>query len=539
MNIPRLMRRNLQITLKKVTGLTALLLLLQACSTDKETALVFDPDLADRLGSPTTPNHQPPVGVDPADPSYWIINGGVEDGVAPWGAGGSASLTQSMDQAYEGSYSLLVTDRSDGWHGPRMNLPPTLPAGTYRVSAWVRLVAGEDPAQINLTLQTGPNNPEDYSSFTRSTVTDSNWVQISGTFTHNPTAPMEIFLVYIESDSKTVSFYVDELNLTAVDGEEPMPDPDQWIINGSVEEGVSPWRQIGDPVVLQRADEFAYEGDYSLFVSGRAEDWHAAAMDLPKSLPIDREYRASVWVRMAPGTATAAVNLTLKKQVNGVDNFLQIASQSSVTSSEWVNLTGTFAHEAFEGTLGDFYLYIESPEPSASYYIDDLTLVFSGELIFNGDLETDTTGWGPFGPEVAITRTDADAYSGNHSLLVSNRSETWQGASFTFEDLPPNNPYEFSCWVKMAPGQNASELTLSLKTLLANGTEGYPAIDSADVTNDAWVQLSGSYSPAEGTTVELGYVQSDRATASYYIDNCSVMAVEPSESISTLREGSL
>lgn len=535
MNISRLMRRNLQITLKRVTGMTALLLLLQACSTDKETALVFAPDQTDRLGTPTTPNNQPPVGVDPTDPSFWILNGGVEDGVEPWYPRG-ARIEQSSAEKRVGMYSLLVTERTEGWNGPAMDLPYNLPAGSYRASAWVRLVDGEEPAQINLTLQTGP---ADFNPFTRSTVTDSDWVQISGTFTHNPAAPMETFLVYIESDSETASFYVDELTLTAVDAVQPAPGPSEWIINGGIEGAdESPWRGAPESVVVQKVAEEAHTGDNSLFVSNRSDGWHGAAMDLPKNLPTNRQYHVSVWVKLATGTDETPVSLTLKKKIGEEEYFIGIGDPISATDSAWVELAGTFIHDSFDGALNEFYLYIESDQASATYFVDDLVMTYADELIINGDLETDTTGWWAFG-EVTITHSNADAASGDYSLLVTDRTATWQGASFTFEALLANHQYEFSCWVKMAPGQDPSSLMLSLKTIDAEDTEGYPTVDSKSVTNSAWVQLSGSYSPADDITVDLGYVHSNQATASYYIDNCSVVEIEQPESISTLSEGRL
>lgn len=541
MNISWLMCRNLQLSLNKILVVAVLLSLQQACSTDNETALAFDPALTNRLGTPTAPNNEPPDGVDPNDSRYWIINGGVENGVVPWQyKGDDVNIAQSSEYAYLGEHSLLVTGRNDTWHGPEMRLPLNLPTGqTYRASVWVRLVDGEQPATIKLTLQTRTESQtsENYNTLSQGVVTDSEWVRVSGTFTHQPTAPMANFLLYIESDNPTVSFYVDELSLTLVDTVEPAPGPSEWIINGGVEEGIFPWRSLGDGVTLHQADEQARGGDYSLLVSGRTLFWHAAVMDLPKTLPVDREYRVSVWVRLAPDTPAVPIGLTLKKDFGQEDPYFEIATHESVTDSEWVEVVGTFVHEFFDGALEDFYLYIESEEGSASYYVDDLSMAYADELIINGDLETDTDGWEPFG-EVTITHTDADASSGSYSLLVSDRNETWQGASFTFESLLSNHLYEFSCWVKMAPEQESSSLTLSLKIEDAEG-EGYPTIDSTSVTSDGWVLLTGSYSPGDDVTVELGYVQSDRATASYYIDNCSVVEREHSESIATLWEGRL
>src|SRR6185295_15109308 len=53
-----------------------------------------------------------------------------------------------------GTHSLRTTGRTQGFHGPSLETQPLLAKGaTYQVSVWARLVAGQAPAQLRVTMQ--------------------------------------------------------------------------------------------------------------------------------------------------------------------------------------------------------------------------------------------------------------------------------------------------------------------------------------------------------------------------------------------------
>ena len=64
------------------------------------------------------------------------------------------TLTNTTEQAFAGTPSLKTTGRTAGFHGPSLNLTGQLTKGaTYQVGVWVRLVAGEAPTTIRVTMQ--------------------------------------------------------------------------------------------------------------------------------------------------------------------------------------------------------------------------------------------------------------------------------------------------------------------------------------------------------------------------------------------------
>src|SRR5690606_10727751 len=140
----------------------------------------------------------------------------------------------------------------------------------------------------------------EYPSVARAPVTDGEWVLLTGVFTHTASSDLETLLFYIEAEEATASYHIDELSLEVTEDVAPAnpADPASWIRNGGVEEGVEPWRGNPQELSITQNSQVAHTGDYSLFVAGRAANWQGAVMDLPKTLPVDRTYQASVWVRL-------------------------------------------------------------------------------------------------------------------------------------------------------------------------------------------------------------------------------------------------
>ncbi|MFC4615511.1 endo-1,4-beta-xylanase [Cellulomonas algicola] len=144
-----------------------------------------------------------------------------------WTARGSGSTTvaTTTTQAHGGTSSLLVTGRTAGWNGAQHDVSSLLTTGTYDVEAWVRLADGEaGPAQLNLGMQT-PGAANEYPWVGgRVAVTAGEWTKLSGTYTVDPATPPTN--LYVESDSATASFLVDDVVITGQASTGPGEVPD-------------------------------------------------------------------------------------------------------------------------------------------------------------------------------------------------------------------------------------------------------------------------------------------------------------------------
>lgn len=142
--------------------------------------------------------------------------------------------------------------------------------------------------------------------------------------------------------------------------------------NGGVESGLTPWSQQGDAMVAA-ADSEAHCGANSLLVTGRTASWHAAVINLP-NLVASTSYDIEVWVKMAPGQSIETINLTVNyTDDSGSANYSGVTG-ASVGPDDWVKLSGTYNHLP-TGTSSGVYAYLESPSETASYYIDDFSIV--------------------------------------------------------------------------------------------------------------------------------------------------------------------
>ena len=83
------------------------------------------------------------------------IQNNFDDGTAQgWIPRGPVTLTSTTEQAFAGTSSLKTTGRTAGFMGPSLDLTGQLAKGaTYQVGVSVRLVAGEAPTTIRVTMQ--------------------------------------------------------------------------------------------------------------------------------------------------------------------------------------------------------------------------------------------------------------------------------------------------------------------------------------------------------------------------------------------------
>ncbi|WP_105033178.1 endo-1,4-beta-xylanase [Arthrobacter ruber] len=125
--------------------------------------------------------------------------------------------------------------------------------------------------------------------------------------------------------------------------------------------------------------------------------------------------------------------------------------------------------------------------PSGGAGIGQTTGITSG-------FETGTDGWTPRGDGVQVG-AGSDARTGTGSLLVTGRTQPWHGAALDVTaGLPVGSAMEVSVWAKLAPGQSAASLKVSVQRD-NGGASAYEGVAgaAASVTADGWTQLKGTY----------------------------------------------
>lgn len=124
------------------------------------------------------------------------------------------------------------------------------------------------------------------------------------------------------------------------------------------------------------------------------------------------------------------------------------------------------------------------------------------------DFEDGTDGWTARGDGVQVA-TSGDAHTGSGSLLVTNRTQPWHGATIDVtDDMPVGTALGISVWAKLAPGQSPAGLKISVQRDNGGGSayEGVAGA-GAQITADGWTLIRGTYTLAAAADRAQVYVE--------------------------------
>ncbi len=296
------------------------------------------------------------------------------------------------------------------------------------------------------------------------------------------------------------------------------------------------WIPRGGGVVLTNSTEAAATGTNSLKTIGRSQVFHGPSLNILGLLTRGATYQVTASVRLAAGEAATAMTATVQQTPagGGGNQFVTVAQNANVTDASWVNLTGLYS---FSTEMSGILFYIEAASATASYYVDNFSITFlapppgppSNTTGITTDFETNTTeGWASrIGVEV-VTVTSADQHGGSNSLLTTNRAAAFQGPAIDVTNVMFNGSrYRISLWAKLAPGEPASALRVSLERRLGTVTSFHTVIGNTNVTADQWVNLRAMFDLSLVNQTLILYVESGSAMSSFYIDDFRIEFVPP------------
>ncbi|WP_270170945.1 endo-1,4-beta-xylanase [Paenibacillus sp. SYP-B4298] len=133
---------------------------------------------------------------------------------------GKETVAASDALAHAGNYSLYTEGRTENYSGPSLDVKGKLqPKTLYSVSAWVRLGAEQPDTSLRISLQRTLAGETNYDTIAPNTlVTAGSWVKLSGNY--ELTNEADALSLYVESDQGLASFYVDDVELKAVNDTE-------------------------------------------------------------------------------------------------------------------------------------------------------------------------------------------------------------------------------------------------------------------------------------------------------------------------------
>jgi endo-1,4-beta-xylanase len=148
-----------------------------------------------------------------ADPVPAGVGSDFESGTGAWAPRGDGVRIAPSTTAHTGSGSLLVTDRTQEWHGAALDVTSSLAVGQQvEVTVWARLAPGEEPASLKVSVQrdTGGGSGYDGVAGAAARVTADAWTELTGTYTLG--GPVDRAQVYVEG-TVGADFLIDDFQL--------------------------------------------------------------------------------------------------------------------------------------------------------------------------------------------------------------------------------------------------------------------------------------------------------------------------------------
>ena len=209
-------------------------------------------------------------GGDPAPPDQSGLETGFETATAEgWFPRGPVTLTVTDEAAASGSYSLSVTNRTQSWQGPAINVLGKLHKGSqYAIGVRVRLLPGQAPAPVRVSLQADFAGSTSYHTIIgNQTVTADAWTDFATLYTFGLDATQ--LQLYVESDTPNASFYIDDFIIDYVEPPEVQDLP-------PLKEVLAPYFDLGaavEPAELAGVHSELLLLHFNTVVAGNAMKW--------------------------------------------------------------------------------------------------------------------------------------------------------------------------------------------------------------------------------------------------------------------------
>lgn len=306
------------------------------------------------------------------------------------------------------------------------------------------------------------------------------------------------------------------------------------ISNGSFENGeMGNWKPRGEKVKLEVTKETkAFEGEHSLKVTGRTQNWNGPAYSVKDLMENEKTYKISLKVKAVEGQAALGkdekVTLSMQKTIDGSDAYNNLVSSVAINESDWTTINTEYTL-SYSGELTVLDLYLESNTVDLEFYVDDFsivdtTVVEMENVITNPGFENGKSDWTQQGP-VKLEVVKDIAHTGNYSLKASGRTDSWNAPSYSLSGkLEAGKNYEFSAWVMFDEGENTSEEIKTTFISKANGETKYDQVAIVKAEKGVWSEMKGEIKITEGSEPVSIYIESPSKNLVYYIDDISILS---------------
>ena len=445
-----------------------------------------------------------------------LINTSFEDNnLGNFSPRGSVTLTVETNGGKTGNNYLKVSGRTSSWNGVQLALDDYCEAGVqYSLSVQIKTPSS---GQVTMSMQYTDSSGKDHYNNLRSVDTSSSsWVGIEE-FKFIMPKDVSNVLLYFESSTATLDIYLDDFVLKKVENENKNS-----LIDTSFEDGDYSFFLPRGSVTLTVKTDGGKTGNNYLLVSGRTNNWNGVQVSLDDLCEVGEQYTLSAQIK----TPTSG-QVTLSMQYTDSSGKEHYSNLRSVTSSgDWVGIEG-FKFIMPKDVTG-VYLYFECSSSTLDIMVDDFSLKKvenenKNSLIDTSFEDGDYSFFLPRGSVTLTVKTDGGK-TGNNYLLVSGRTNNWNGVQVSLDDLcEVGEQYTLSAQIKTP---TSGQVTLSMQYTDSSGKEHYSNLRSVTSSGD-WVGIEGFkfIMPKDVTGVYL-YFECSSSTLDIMVDDFSLKKVQ-------------
>lgn len=297
------------------------------------------------------------------------------------------------------------------------------------------------------------------------------------------------------------------------------------VVENNFEKDAQNWEARG-PATVKISKEDAASGAKSLKISGRADFWQGAQLNLTPILKGGNDYKFSIAVKLAKKEMPDDVKMTVQRGDKDYDNV----GGAKVSADEWTTISGSFKPSGKDASL---VVYLEAARPNTAFYIDDFKIENSGSVtpaqsgvLLKTDFEDNTAqNWFARGEGVQIFSSNA---AGSQSLKVTGRTQNWEGVGLDVSPLIfKGQTYDVSVSVRLLKGESKDSLKITMLQTPSGKEPTYMEVTpSQEVTDTEWTTLTGKYIATTTNNNLVLYIESANAKTSFYVDNFTLSATE-------------
>lgn len=193
--------------------------------------------------------------------------------------------------------------------------------------------------------------------------------------THVAAEGEESFRIKTNNDSG-MAFAVTNISITTEGetpgepGEEPSDPAEEFALIDFEDQGFGGFagRNGGEELVITDSENHTPEGQYSLHVSNRQNNWHGPSLEVTPYINTGETYEVSAWVKV---DTASAQTITLSTQVGEASpTYNNIGSATLSAEDGWVEIAGEYRYTSLGG--GFVSIYLESSNVNLDFYVDDV-----------------------------------------------------------------------------------------------------------------------------------------------------------------------